>query len=258
MSRRHHQTVFTSGIPEQAGLSEISSESREDRMLAALTTQPLQEVDDTELAVPAKQVAPVSFALRRSMEGRPNAAIMFTSAYGREDAPRIAFQTARTAAINSNGKVLYIHASERDGGFFKEFEEQIPMTLGDFLNLGGGKVLPFVVLEDSGLVCAYLRGAEECLNSSGIKALMTALRSRFDLIVIGGDKALSGGASIAFSDLVDGTILVTEAERTRVPVAQRLKRAVEDSGGAVIGAILNNRKYHIPDWIYRHLYGGDR
>ncbi len=244
-------------ILKQQGGSKTSA-SREERLLAALVAQPLQEVSATpKLAVAARKVAPLSNAIRRSLAIKVNAAIMFTSAYGREDAPGIAFQTARSAAIHSSGRVLYIHASERDHAFFHDIEESIPMSLGDFANSGGGSVLPFVVIEDSGLVCAYFSNAEEC-GGPGLQALMKALRARFDLIVIGGDELLKCGASLSFTDLVDGTILVTEAERTRKPVAKRLKRTIEENGGQVIGAILNRRQYHIPEWIYRFMYGGDR
>jgi Mrp family chromosome partitioning ATPase len=84
---------------------------------------------------------------------------------------------------------------------------------------------------------------------------MRAARKHFELIILGGDNMLNGGASTVFSDLVDGTILVMEAEKTRAPVAKKLKQTVEDGGGKVIGAILNRRKHHIPDWIYKALYG---
>jgi hypothetical protein len=235
--------------------AEQKEETKSGRMLAALTAHPLREIyETTELTLPVKQAVSLPSKLRRVAEDK-NPIILFASAYGREEAPNVGFRTARTAAKQSMGNVLYIHASSRLPKFFRDIEMEIPVTLGEFVNKGGGSMLPFVALEDSGLICAHYRGLEECMSADNLQALMAALRERFELVVIGGDDILTGGPASAFIELVDGTILVTEAERTRVPVAKRLKRTVEESGGEVIGAILNQREYHIPGWIYSLMYG---
>lgn len=230
---------------------------KEDRMLAALTAQPFSKIEESKaLAVPVRKTATLPAKIRRIVGMDSNTVILFTSAYARENAPSVAFQAARSAAIQTTGKVLYIHISDRLPKFFRDIETKIPITLDEFVKTGGGSVLPFVVLEDSGLVCAHFRGPAEYMNVENLKTLIASLREYFDLTVFGGDNMLANGASLNFSDLVDGTILVTEAERTRAPVARRLKQTVEENGGKVIGAILNHRKYHIPGWLYQLLYGG--
>ncbi len=242
---------------DKAKEEESQEDVRADRMLAALTAQPPSEIEETFYATKAaKTSASLSLSLRRALAQEINKVIMFTSAYGREGATEIAFQAARSAALQSSGKVLYIHVSSRVPKFFKEIESKIPIALDDFAKSGGGTVLPFVVLEDSGLVCASFLGGAENINEESLRSLIASLRKGFDFTVVGSDDMLSGGAARAFADLVDGTIVVTEAERTRAPVAKRLKLAIENNGGNVIGAILNRRKYHIPGWIYRMLYGG--
>lgn len=256
------QDVNADPQPEEVAEEELKEEesqedAKADRMLAALTAQPPCEIEETFYATKAaKTSASLSLSLRRALALETNKVIMFTSAYGREGSTGVAFQAARSAALQSSGKVLYIHVSSRVPKFFKEIESKIPIALDDFAKSGGGTVLPFVVLEDSGLVCASFLGGAENINEESLRALITSLRKGFDFTVIGSDDMLAGGAAKAFTDLVDGTIVVTEAERTRAPVAKRLKLAVENNGGNVIGAILNRRKYHIPGWIYRMLYGG--
>ncbi|MGZ9097469.1 MAG: hypothetical protein ACXW30_04150 [Micavibrio sp.] len=230
---------------------------KEDIMLAALTAQPPREIVET-VRIPkiARKSAALPSAMRRALPAKESPAIMFASAYGGEGAPGIAFEAARAAATQSFGKVLYIHMSSRLPRFFVDIQYEMPISLDEFLNTSGGTILPFVALDESGLVCAWFRGPGEGVKEESLRILMMSLRKCFDLIILGGDDMLAGGASTAFSELVDGTILVAEAERTRVPVAQRLKRAVEESGGKVIGAILNRRRYHIPGRLYRLLYGG--
>jgi len=240
-------------------IPEFAKDQKEDIMLAALTAQSPREIAETaRMPTIARKSAVLPSAMRRAVPAKTNRAIMFASAYGREGAPGIAFEAARAAAIQSSGKVLYIHMSSRLPRFFVDIQYEMPISLDEFLNTSSGTILPFVALDKSGLVCAWFRGPGDGVKEESLRILMISLRKCFDLIILGGDDMLAGGASTAFSELVDGTILVAEAERTRAPVAQRLKRTVEESGGNVIGAILNRRRYHIPGGLYRLLYGGDR
>jgi hypothetical protein len=46
---------------------------------------------------------------------------------------------------------------------------------------------------------------------------------------------------------------VVEAERTRAPIVEQARRAVEANGGRLLGVVMNKRRYHIPRAIYRRL-----
>jgi len=52
---------------------------------------------------------------------------------------------------------------------------------------------------------------------------------------------------------VGGVVLVVEAERTRAPIVEQARRAVEANGGRLLGVVMNKRRYHIPRAIYRRL-----
>ena len=51
--------------------------------------------------------------------------------------------------------------------------------------------------------------------------------------------------------LVDGVILVVEAERTRWEVAQQAKEMFVQDKANVLGVVLNKRQFPIPEWLYR-------
>jgi Mrp family chromosome partitioning ATPase len=90
-------------------------------------------------------------------------------------------------------------------------------------------------------------------DSQGSDAAWAPLRSAYDLILI---DALPGSVSplgLAMSRQADGVVLVIAADETRWPVAGRVAQNIERSGGRVLGTVLNKRRYHIPDWIYKHL-----
>src|SRR5690606_23817777 len=105
-----------------------------------------------------------------------NKTILFTSAYRREGSTMVAFQAARAAANQSAGRVLYVHISEHLPRFFRDIHVKIPLSLDDYINKEGGDVLPFVVLDKSGLVCAWFRGPGEGVSPENLKALISSLR----------------------------------------------------------------------------------
>jgi Mrp family chromosome partitioning ATPase len=234
----------------------FANDQEESRMLASLGDRPACEIPESAiLARTAEKCRALPVSIRRALKAGKGSAILFTSAYACEGAPSIAVRTAYSAARQASGKVLYIHLSRSHTGFFRDIEGKIPIALNDYINNGGGDILPFVTLSGSGLFCTCFQGAGESVKGESLRELMTAARKHFELIILGGDDMLKGGASGVFSDLVDGTILVMEAEKTRAPVAKKLKEMVEHGGGKIIGAVLNRRKHHIPDWIYKTLYG---
>jgi Mrp family chromosome partitioning ATPase len=52
---------------------------------------------------------------------------------------------------------------------------------------------------------------------------------------------------------MDGVVLVLEADKTRKPVAENLKNQIVQNGGNLLGMVFNNRRYHIPEAVYRRL-----
>jgi Mrp family chromosome partitioning ATPase len=48
-------------------------------------------------------------------------------------------------------------------------------------------------------------------------------------------------------------VLVVEAARTSREVAGGLVDSLRDGGVRVLGAVLNKRKFYIPEWIYRRV-----
>jgi hypothetical protein len=84
---------------------------------------------------------------------------------------------------------------------------------------------------------------EDCIN---------ALRSQFEYVLID-CPALRAGDVLSVAPLVDGVILVVEADRTTRAQVLHAERQIEAAGGKCAGHILNKRKYVVPEWIYKRL-----
>ena len=57
----------------------------------------------------------------------------------------------------------------------------------------------------------------------------------------------------ALAGMVDGVILVVQAEKTRREVAQSAKDSLLKAGANILGVVLNDHPHHIPEWIYKKL-----
>ena len=90
-------------------------------------------------------------------------------------------------------------------------------------------------------------------NSLLLDVFWKKLKQRFDLILIDSPPATTSTDGLAISSKVDGVILVVEAEKTRWPVAENVRDRIKRSGGNILGIVLNKRRYHIPEWIYKRL-----
>jgi Mrp family chromosome partitioning ATPase len=81
---------------------------------------------------------------------------------------------------------------------------------------------------------------------------MTEMRQLFDVTLIAGPAALNGQMS-SFGDLTDGAILMLRAHSTRRESAAKAKMQLEQARIPLIGAVLLDRTFPIPEKIYRTL-----
>jgi Mrp family chromosome partitioning ATPase len=93
----------------------------------------------------------------------------------------------------------------------------------------------------------------EALFSPGIKEFWEATKEKFDLVLLDSAPASASPDGISLSRYVDGVVLVLEAEKTRKPVAENLKNRILQNGGNLLGMVFNNRRYHIPESVYKRL-----
>ena len=80
------------------------------------------------------------------------------------------------------------------------------------------------------------------------------LRDQFDYVLVRALPGRDGTDACFFGRLTGGAVLVIEANATRRDAAARLKFQLEQNGVTVLGAVLNNRTFPIPQSIYSKLF----
>ena len=227
-----------------SGLSNILDE-------AALATVP----DVHGLAIPEFVAA---YQAIKSGEGGEVRSVEFLSAYPQEGAAKVALGMSLVASQILGKRILLIDGSAGDDPGLAKITAaiQTPLNLAAADTIGSAVVrsrsgaLWFATLAPSGnqKVPSALP-----TNMEGAGSWIRGLRDSFDLIIVAASPSSKTALGLVMAKMVDAVVLVVEAERTRAPVVRQLQSHLHSVGRDPCGAILTNRQYYIPRWLYRWL-----
>lgn len=82
---------------------------------------------------------------------------------------------------------------------------------------------------------------------------LAGLRSEFDFVVLEGPAAGSSSEAALLAELADGIVLVLEAGSTRKASARKVKECLQVGSSRILGTVLSERRFPIPERIYQHL-----
>ena len=80
-----------------------------------------------------------------------------------------------------------------------------------------------------------------------------ALRVSFDNILIDCRSLKRSADAAILASSVDGVVVVADAGHSRRDEIMNAQRAIETAGGKFLGFVLNQRRYPIPEWLYKRL-----
>lgn len=83
--------------------------------------------------------------------------------------------------------------------------------------------------------------------------ILQRLLCQFSIVIVDTAPVLTDTAAAAIASQCDGTILVVHAEHTRREVAQDAQARLQQAGANILGAVLNQRQFPIPEFLYRRL-----
>jgi Mrp family chromosome partitioning ATPase len=81
--------------------------------------------------------------------------------------------------------------------------------------------------------------------------VLTELRGFYQYILVDSPPVIPFGDAGIISPLVDGTVLVVEANSTRSEVVEHALDKLRVADAKILGSVVNKREYHIPRWLYR-------
>lgn len=94
---------------------------------------------------------------------------------------------------------------------------------------------------------------QEKQDSASLHVFLGELRHEFEYSIVQGQPAGQSSVTTEMAQIADGVVLVVSAERTRRASARKVKELLDAAQVRLLGAVLTDREFPIPERIYRRL-----
>ncbi len=190
-------------------------------------------------------------------DSRPLRTLGITSCCHGEGVSTVASQIAAAAASTGRDRVLLVDANLAGPSLEHTFKLNAGAGLAEVL-LKGSDVLSCIQASPmrnlSILTAGEANGqTPQAYDPVGLTGMLKALDGVFELVVFDMPPAGQSGFAVHFAPLMDGVLLVVEAERIRWEVARRVTEELRRADARLFGAVFNKRRQHVPEWLYRTL-----
>ena len=191
-------------------------------------------------------------------KGRPPKVMVVTSSVHSEGKTITSINLAVTMAQGIHKpRILLIDADLRKGRLAKYLGVDKNIGLSEFLRdqIPLQDILFNIDLENLTFLAAgsIPNNPVELLGSEKMQQLLTELKSKFDHILIDTPPIISVTDPGILGALADGVLMVVQAGRTQRKIVDRATELLEQTHARLIGHVLTNIEYHLPEYIYRYL-----
>jgi len=165
-------------------------------------------------------------------------------------------RVAEELASQGRGTVCMVDCNLRSPGLHQQFGMQNHHGLSDAL-MGPGPIREYVHRWSHNLWLVSCGGSPESgvsmLGSERMRARMSELRMTFDYVLIDAAPLSSCNDAIVLGALNDGVVLTLRANASRRETARNALHELQTANVKVLGAVLNQRTFPIPESLYKKL-----
>lgn len=191
----------------------------------------------------------------------PGASVLFAGSVEGEGATTLALLFSRELALAEQRPVLLVDAD------IEGYPRTLTGTMRGEAGLGVGftdLLLGRAQLSD-GLLGTELpnlhflpRGTElgaalDLVQTKRVRSVLDEIQRHYAFVILDGAPLVDSPESSLVAAATDGVVVVVRANRTRREIVQRGLRLLQQANCQVLGAVLNERRYPIPTFIYRRL-----
>jgi polysaccharide biosynthesis transport protein len=187
--------------------------------------------------------------------GGPVRSLMFVG-IGRERSAEVCAAAADALVDHMAGSICLVDANLRSPSLHTAFGVEQGEGFSDLLH-EPGDVRACVRQLRSNLW--LLSAGSSCAEDAGLLAgeqariCLTDIRAIFDLVLVDTSPIGTCNTAIPLASAVEAAVLVVEANATRREVANKVVVHLTDEKVHILGAVLTNRTFPIPNAIYRRL-----
>ena len=186
-----------------------------------------------------------------------HAIIQFLSCQGQEGVSIIAQEFARVCVEKHGKSILLVDGDSENMTQHHSLGITPKTSLQQVMKNGGDLDQVITPVVHSRLFLAQLseNGTHTPQHDSTISKgdLWVHIRKQFDLIVIDTPPLGTSDEGLELCPVVDGVVMVVEAEKTRSHVVSNLKERIVHNGGKLLGVVFNKQQHYIPKWFYSKL-----
>lgn len=165
-------------------------------------------------------------------------------------------RVAEELASQGRGTVCVVDCNLRSPGLHQQFGMQNHHGLSDAL-MGPGPIREYVHRWSRNLWMVSCGGSPESgvsmLGSERMRARMSELRMTFDFVLIDAAPLSTCNDAIVLGALNDGVVLTLKANSSRRETARNALHELQTANVKVLGAVLNQRTFPIPEALYKKL-----
>lgn len=188
----------------------------------------------------------------------PRRIFSITSCYKGEGISTVSAYLASVLAEHSDGRVLLVDANLPNPMVHRFFDVDQSPGLADILV--GGQSLTAIIqpspVSNLDLLCAGkwdISGKARLFESKAFTDMLNYWKNEYSFVVLDTPAVWEENHAVTLGGIVDGVILVVEAESVRWEVALWAKERLTKGGTNLIGGILNKRRFYVPSWLYKTL-----
>jgi hypothetical protein len=181
---------------------------------------------------------------------RPCRQVVFTSADGYSDAGFTCAHVGQMMAKRLPGTVCVIEADQNDTAVERALNDREPPQL---FPIGKSSKWARRLHENLWLLRStdFFEGQTRSLD--WLRSRLGELRREFDYAVIHAPAVGACGETGLLGQIADGVILVLDERRTRRATAREAKAVLQAANARLLGVVINERQFPIPESIYRKL-----
>lgn len=216
--------------------------------LGALLGIPLGAVED---------YAALASRIELAMQNEVQRTLVVGAAARRGGASTVAVGLASTLAATGRSPILLIDGNLRDPILDRKF--QVPREPG-LTDLARGAVKAADVVHPTAVpnlhfvaVGSEIKAPQAFYQQPPIREILDAWAREYSYVIIDSAPFTGVADPTNLAQAATGVVLVVEAGRTVREVAAETAEELRRAGIRVLGAVLNRRRFYIPDWIYRRV-----
>jgi protein-tyrosine kinase len=196
-------------------------------------------------------------AIEAALPGRTSRVLMFTSAVHEEGCTTLVACLGYTLVTRAAARVVLVDANIKAPGLGKLLRLQPHAGLTDAVgrDLGLESVLHSTSTPNLNLVLCGNTPlvSSEVFGSPRTTSLLESLRQHHQYVLLDTPAVMPAPEVAMLCRAADGVILVARANKTDRAVLQKARDILKNSGGNLLGVVLNRRRYVIPEFLYRRL-----